>query len=99
MPQAICAAASIDVKQDEDGLLTFCGRRGWQISFYSAEELSCAQGEFSTSSFVEKQVGVDNVCERAAVLRSNGCLVERKHASEGVTFALAEAPLQLDWSW
>ena len=99
LPQAVCAAASIDVKQDEEGLLAFCGQHGWPIRFYSAEELSGARGEFSASVFVRKQVGVDNVCERAAVLRSAGFLAEKKYAAEGVTFAIAEAPPQLDWSW
>ena len=99
LPLAICEAASIDAKKDEDGLLAFCGNQSWPIRFYSAEELRSVQGEFTSSAFVEKQVGVDNVCERAAVLRSAGCLAEKKYTAEGVTFALANAPLQLDWSW
>ncbi len=99
LPQAICAAASIDRKRDEDGLLAFCDKQRWPISFYTAEELRNVEGVFTSSAFVGRQVGVDNVCERAAVLRSAGSLVEKKHASDGVTFALAEAPLRLDWSW
>ena len=99
LPQAICEAASIDVKKNEEGLLAFCAKQGWRVRFYSAEELRRVPGEFTASAFVEKQAGVDNVCERAAILRSAGCLVERKFAAEGVTFALANAPLQLNWSW
>ena len=34
---------------------------------YSAEELQAVEGEFTGSDFVKKQVGVDNVCERAAL--------------------------------
>ena len=41
--------------------------------------------------------GVDNVCERAAVLASGGALLARKFAGDGVTFALAEKPIRLNW--
>jgi len=98
VPQAIKAAASIDLKADEDGLLRFCEAHGWPIRFYTADELSAAPGKFSASAFVEKRVGVDNVCERAAVLPEKE-LIEKKYAHAGVTFALAERPTQFDWSW
>ena len=57
------------------------------------------EGSFSASAFVESRVGVDNVCERAAVLCSGGELSENKFAAEGVTFAAAEGPFAPDWSW
>ena len=84
---------------DEAGLLAFCLGHGWEIAFYSADELCRAEGPFSASAFVQTQVGVDNVCERAAVLRSGGALVEKKYKDSGVTFALAEAPVELDWRY
>lgn len=99
LPEAVASAASIDVKRDERGLLDFCERRGWPLTFYSAEELAAAAGEFSASPFVESTVGVDNVCERAALLSSGGELAEKKYASDGVTFALAMGAPQWDWSW
>ena len=99
-PQAICRAATIDLKQDEDGLLRFCRNHGWSPVFYRAEELRKAEGRFTASAFVEAQTGVDNVCERAAVLCSGGGeLAESKYAAEGVTFALAEERPEYDWSW
>ena len=99
-PQAICRAATIDLKQDEDGLLRFCRNHGWSPVFYRAEELRKAEGRFTASAFVEAQTGVDNVCERAAVLCSGGgTLTESKYAAEGVTFALAEEQPEYDWSW
>ena len=97
LPAAVRSAASIDLKQDEAGLLAFCLGHGWKIAFYSADELCRAEGPFSASAFVQTQVGVDNVCERAAVLRSGGALVEKKYKDSGVTFALAEASVELDW--
>ena len=60
--------ASIDVKSDEAGLLECVRARGRDIRFFSAEELRAVPGEFSASAFVAGTVGVDNVCERSAVL-------------------------------
>ncbi len=62
------AAASIDLKQDEPGLLAFCRIHGWPVQFYSAAQLRSAPGQFTPSAFVQSVTGVDNVCERAAVL-------------------------------
>ena len=98
LPQAVAAAASIDLKRDEDGLNAFCRSRDWPVRYYSAPELRVLEGPFSHSDFVESQVGVDNVCERAACF-AGGKLVERKYAASGVTFALAECPRDYDWSW
>ena len=62
--------------------------------FYSAKELNQVPGDFSGSEFVTQVTGVDNVCERSAVLASgNGNLIMRKMALNGVTVALA----QEDW--
>ena len=87
-PAAIRCAASIDLKKDEAGLLAFCEHRGWPIRFYTAEELKAAPGEFTPSEFVAKVTGVDNVCERAAMLGAEK-LILHKTAVNGVTVALA----------
>lgn len=97
---SVCAAASIDLKKDEAGLLELCQCHGWPLSFYSAEELSRAEGNFTPSAFVRSVTGVDNVCERAAKLASaGGDLIIKKYASRGVTFALALKDIRLDWRW
>ena len=45
-------------------------------------------------------VGVDNVCERAAVLGTEGgALAVRKQAGAGVTLALAARAFRPDWKW
>ena len=97
-PEAISGAASIDLKQDEAGLLTFCVSHGRPLRFYSAEELRGAPGDFTASAFVEATTGVDNICERAAVLASAGKLIEKKYARGGVTFATAERYVNYNWS-
>lgn len=88
--QAVAKICSIDLKKEEKGLLALADK--WKIPFetYTKEELEGAQGDFCQSSFVEHITGVDNVCERSAVLGSRqGNLLVRKNAGDGVTAALA----------
>lgn len=92
-PRAVRCAASIDLKKDEPGLLAFCESRGWPLAFYSAEELAAAEGEFTPSQRVLRITGVDNVCERSAMLGARR-LVVAKTVCSGVTVAAAEE----DWT-
>ncbi len=87
-PTAVKCAASIDLKKDEAGLLAFCEARGWPLAFYTAEELKALPGDFTPSAFVAKVTGVDNVCERAALMGAEK-LILHKTAVNGVTVALA----------
>ena len=98
-PQCITAAASIDLKQNEEGLLTFCKTHSWPVEFFSAEQLRQAPGIYTPSAFVQSITGVDNVCERAAVLASGGTLFLPKQAGGGVNFALALGPYAPNWRW
>ena len=86
--RAIGSIASIDLKREEAGLLEFCGTLGLEPRFYTAEELRAVPGEFTASPLVEKVTGVDNVCERAALLGADR-LILKKQAGGGVTVALA----------
>ncbi len=95
----ITAAASIDLKAHEPGLLEFCRAHGWPVQFYSAAQLQNAPGQFTPSAFVRSVTGVDNVCERAAVLAAGGTIILPKQAGNGVTFALALRPFAPDWRW
>ena len=76
-----------------------CAAHGWPLTCYSAEELRKTEGTFTPSDFVERTTGVDNVCERSAVLAAGGPLLTGKHAGNGVTMALARKPFRLDWRW
>ncbi len=100
----VCAAAirqvaTIDLKQNEPGLAEFCRAHGWPLTVFSAGQLQNAPGEFTPSEFVRRVTGVDNVCERAAVLAAGGKLSLQKQAGNGVTMALALAPFAPDWRW
>lgn len=86
---AVCQVCSIDLKSNEPGLLEFCSAHNFPVKFFSAYQLSQAIGDFSCSSFVEGTTGVDNVCERAAVLGCFGTLLVRKTVLNGITMALA----------
>ena len=65
---ALAGVFSIDIKKDEEGLSAFCREREVPFITFTAEELRMAEGSFSSSKFVEEITGVDNVCERSAVL-------------------------------
>lgn len=97
--KSIVKCASIDIKSNEPGLREFCEFHGWKLDTFSAEELDQAEGEFDSSEFVKKTTGVDNVCERAAVISSGGKLLLKKYTHEGVTFAAAVQPYHPDWRW
>ena len=87
-PRAVRMLTSIDVKSDEPAFYQLAEARGWDLYFYSADELNAVPGEFTGSEFVRKIVGTDNVCERAAVC-AGATLVSGKRPSDGATAALA----------
>ena len=89
-PEAVFAVASIDLKREEAGILSYCNRNRLPFLTYSPDTLRQVPGEFTDSSFVEQMTGVSNVCERSAVAASGGSLICRKRIYEGVTVALAE---------
>ena len=94
-PQAVAAAASIDLKAEEPGLLAFCRSRDLPLRTYTAEELAAVPGDFTPSAFVRSVTGVDNVCERAA-LAGGGELLLPKTAGNGVTVAIAQGAAALE---
>ena len=95
--ERVSAVATADIKSDERGLAEFCRNYSLPVYFYSAEELSETAGSFSSSDFVKKITGVDNVCERSAVRHSGGKLTVQKTAFDGVTVAVAESPVIVDF--
>ena len=84
--------ATIDIKKDEKGLRQLS--QAWRVPLitFDAGILAAVPGEFSSSVTVKETVGVDNVCERAAVLAAGqgSELIIKKTAINGVTVAAAE---------
>ena len=96
---SINALASIDKKANEKGILEFAKKYDLPFNTYSAEELNSLEGDFTKSEFVKSVVEVDNVCERSAVMESNGKLIRRKDTCDGagVTVALAINDPNISW--
>ncbi|WP_419824697.1 cobalt-precorrin 5A hydrolase [Anoxybacterium hadale] len=88
---------SIDLKKEEHAINQLARRLDVPIEFYPAEELSRVPGEFTASEFVASITGVDNVCERAAVLGGHGELIIRKQSRNGVTIAAAVRKVGYQW--
>ena len=90
--RAIKAVASIDVKKNEEGLLSYCHENGLEISFYTAASLNAVPGDFSHSDYVFKTVGTGNVCDRAAMCSAgeNAELLISKTILDGVTVGVAQ---------
>ncbi len=96
---AINALASIDKKANEKGILEFAKKYDLPFNTYAADELNSLEGDFTKSEFVKSVVEVDNVCERSAVMESNGKLIRRKDTCNGagVTVALAINDPNISW--
>jgi cobalt-precorrin 5A hydrolase len=90
-PQAIARLASIDLKQDEQGLLEFASQQGLTIDFYTSEQLNRVEG-VSTSPAVQRATGAKGVAEPAALLSAGAgsTLLIPKLKWTDVTTAVAE---------
>lgn len=90
--ESIMAFASIDRKKDEEGLIRLANHYNLPFLTFTEEKLKAVPGEFTSSAFVAEQVGVDNVCERSAIVAcgENGKLIVKKWAENGITVAIAE---------
>ena len=71
---------SIDLKRDEPGLQRVLrGPRLCASRRFPPQQLAAVEGRFSSSGFVQSVTGVDNVCERSAVLGSGRDTVVAKN--------------------
>ena len=94
-PLSVAALVSIDIKKNEQGILTFSYKREIPFITYTPEELSSIDGDFAASTFVQSVTGVSNVCERAAAYAAsrNGSekVIVHKQIYGNVTLAIAVA--------
>lgn len=87
---SIKSISSIDLKKDEEAILRFCAKLDKTLKTYTAEVLNAVKGNFTASEFVKKTTGVDNICERSAVLSAaGGQIILKKTFENGVTIAAA----------
>lgn len=89
--------ASIDRKKEEHAILALSHKKGIPFVVFDADTLRHIEGDFLPSAFVKEQVGVDNVCERAAIAagKDGVRLVRRKQAENGMTLAIAKEEWRL----
>jgi len=92
----IYCISTIDIKKSEQALIKFSRKYNIPLKFYSASELMRLEGDFSHSDFVMKITGADNICERCAFMDGNRLIV-KKHSGDGVTFALSEREINIDF--
>ncbi len=94
--RSVTCVASIDLKADEPAMLALAQTLACELRTFNAQELAAQAGTFSHSDFVEAQVGVGNVCERAAVA-CGAALISPKASHNGTTVALGRRVLTLDF--
>jgi len=63
--------ATADLKKDEEGLNQLLEVRGWPAVHYGVDELQTGVSVPSPSEKVKKHLGVESVCEKAAMLSAN----------------------------
>lgn len=99
--RGLAAVASIDIKEQEPGLVAFCESMHVPFMTYDAQTLNEVEGSYEGSAFVEQVTGVDNVCERSAIACANTFarvdssygraeFVCRKTARDGITVAIVQ---------
>ncbi len=97
--ESIAGYASINIKNDEQGMLDFVSSKGAQIQFYDKEELNRVE-DVSSSDVVFAATGAKGVAEPAALLASvgqhgPGKLIVRKRKWKDVTAAVAMKQIRL----
>jgi len=83
--------ATIDLKAEEPGLLSFCAANDLPLRVIAATEVAARGWVTKPSPWVQQNAGVDGVCEPCALIASpRGVLALPKTALDGVTVAVVE---------
>ncbi|MBN1930188.1 MAG: cobalt-precorrin 5A hydrolase [Desulfobacterales bacterium] len=87
---SLCKIATIDLKADEPGLLALAKDLKIPIEFFDKNDLKTVKNIKTPSAMVKKHIGVQSVCEAAAILSAKtGKLIVPKHSTRNVTVAVA----------
>ena len=88
--RAIRNLATVELKQDEEGLNELLAERGWSVKYYSIAKLQAGSSVPRPSAMVKKHLGVESVCEKAAMLSAGAeDLLVAKEILGNVTVAVA----------
>jgi cobalt-precorrin 5A hydrolase/precorrin-3B C17-methyltransferase len=92
-PRSVSAASTVDLKQDEPGLLAAVAQRGWPLVTFPATALAEVNVP-NPSDVVRAAVGTPSVAEAAALLAAgqSATLVVPKQTSPHATVAIAHRP-------
>lgn len=88
---SVSKVCSTDLKGNEPGLVEFCKKYGLRFETYTLRQLAAARGNCRRDEYVSRTAGIDNVCERAAVLGvgETAMMLIQKTAKNGVAIAAA----------
>ncbi len=87
---SIRSIASVDIKNNETGLIKAASCLNRPLVFYSTDQLNRVDTIENPSKMAEKYLGVKSVCEAAAILGANkGTLLVPKQKTKNVTLAIA----------
>jgi cobalt-precorrin 5A hydrolase len=86
--RAIAVIGSVDIKQDEVGLITLSEKLGVPFQVFSVAELQAQAYRFPHSEFVEKTLGVGSVSQPVAWLLSEGNVLGETLKQDGITMTL-----------
>ena len=83
--------ATIDLKANEPGLIEFCERHSLPLRVLARETVAARPWVTKPSDWVQKNVGLDGVCEPCALIAcARGKLIVPKMALDGVAVAVVE---------
>ena len=86
---AVRDVATVDLKAEEPGLLAFCARHALPLRVLGRATLAARPWVSRPSDWVRQNVGLDGVCEPAALVASpRGMLVVPKTSLDGVAVAV-----------
>ncbi|MFW5853913.1 MAG: cobalt-precorrin 5A hydrolase [Thermodesulfobacteriota bacterium] len=92
-PRSLKGIASVDIKRDEPGLAALGAELGLDLVFFDRDTLQKVTAIQRPSAMVKKHIGVESVCEAAAILGANhGSLIVPKQKTRNVTVAVARTP-------
>lgn len=87
--KSIKQIATVDVKQDEIGIIDACTYLNCKMVIIPREAIKMVQDKFKKSAFVEGTIGVSSVCEPCAYI-SGGDLIVGRTAINGITIAISK---------
>ena len=87
--RAIALISSIDIKQDENAILSLKEKLNCDIKFFTKEEIASVEDKYEGSEFVKKTVGVSSVSEPVVEL-CGGTILVKKIKKDGMTLTIGE---------